>query len=1798
MTIDVQASPRDTIRRVFKFLVELERIRKKPPATLSVHPWHLDLATLPVHPALRVEMGDDEEGVGFRMEVRQPRIKPCPLPPPEVREILAPGWNDPLGLDRLLPDEERGWVAPGVLDAHRRWSEVRAAWCDEVRAAARTRQLFESLYEKVWTPIERESEAFEFLLTDGLFVGADRKGQPVRHPILAQPLEVFFDSDRGVLEVTETTSSARLLTPLLRSLPGVDGRRIQQAVAMLREDPPALHVREEVVEILPRLLNKLFPVTGLYSDLPLPPSALIRDDQVTLSPSPHLVLAKKSPGFEEAIKRFLVGLDDLEIVPQGLLRVVGSFADDGASAAGAEATHRGVPGQGDFDPVLTKEANADQVEILRRLDQHGTVLVQGPPGTGKTHTIANLLGHLLAHGKSVLVTSHAAKALRVVRQHVVEELRPLCVSVLDSDRGSRHQLEGAVNSIVEHFNRQDAAALRSSVKKLERRRTKLRKTVSTLRADLKDACAREQAKLVVAGKSRSPLEAGRWLAQHKADHGWIPGEVKAEQPPPLSQAELEALYATNSELPAEQEEAFRIGLPDPASFPPADKLETAWRVLDELTELDTDWGAEFWSGDTPGAAALSKLVERTQAVVRELEPLAGWAHGVVEAGLAGGSVRAPWVDLISSVESIAEQAKSTMPIVVDFAPESHLDWPLDEQLVVARELETEFSAGKRPSGLRLLWRPRWKQWLAGVLVNDHPVQTAAELEAATAVLELEKARQDLATRWSRLAPTVGGPELGSDSSSAPEGDLQPHVWTVRKALGWVDDGWHDLLAQLEDAGLDWNTVLDQIPPEPVPMPHLHRVTQSMRGALYNAVETRRRAQLQTELSAWLGVQAPRVVTLCHGADPSGVLGLILEAIESKDAAAYQSAVSRLMWLAEREVVAQRRHDLLDRLGAAAPRWAAAIRHRRAGHGADAAPGDIGPAWTWAQWSSALERHLALDPDVLQRQLTEAAADLRLVEREYAASLAWLAQKLRTTDIQMQSLTGWVDTVRKIGKGTGKRAPRLKREARTLLDGCRNAVPAWVMPMSRVVETYDLAETQFDVVIVDEASQLDVLGLVAFALGRQVVVVGDNEQVSPAAVGQDQDRVQALIDQYLGGVPNAHLYDGKTSVYDLARQSFGGRIRLREHFRCARPIIEFSNQLCYEGQITPLRDTSRSRLKPHIVSERVQGHRERKTNPPEALAAASLLVAMTRQPEYADCSMGVVSMLGTEQGLEIERLITKHMPLGEISRRRIVCGTSAQFQGDERDVMLMSLVAEPPEQGVHSKLDQDWYKQRLNVAASRARDQLWVVHSVDVDHFQTVDLRGRFLKYIEDPEGAIEGMGRMEAQADSPFEIAVGRRLINAGYRVEPQFPVGAFRIDLVVTGPSGARAAIECDGDRFHGPERLQDDLERQAILERMGWRFVRIRGGAFYRDPDSEMERVVARLSELDVEPGGAEAPETPADELVERVRGLAAELRAEWASADDQPEDAADEQQDQSGWEDAPGAGERVLPPRPDASQAPSRHAFAARSSRTSARGRSLQRAEREGRVLAAVDEEWRSRSELLERADIEEKHWIRTIQALMDQGRVERRGQKRGTRYRRRSETAPSPAPAGPGRPHLQRPGPPRPLVLQPPGNEELKQPNPPSPGPPPGASGQATPPLDQEPRRIPSPTKHSPAGSSAFGSRPGGRLSAALVAHDPRLAGEQCVACEGTTRLHIGRYGPFIRCRAAGCGTRWAVPLVELTRFVDHQDHFFCADCAGRLQVLYRDGSTVLKCRHCGLVEGWQALEARMERTDPNRSGDSR
>jgi very-short-patch-repair endonuclease len=267
-----------------------------------------------------------------------------------------------------------------------------------------------------------------------------------------------------------------------------------------------------------------------------------------------------------------------------------------------------------------------------------------------------------------------------------------------------------------------------------------------------------------------------------------------------------------------------------------------------------------------------------------------------------------------------------------------------------------------------------------------------------------------------------------------------------------------------------------------------------------------------------------------------------------------------------------------------------------------------------------------------------------------------------------------------------------------------------------------------------------------------------------------------------------------------------------------------------------------------------------------------------QPAYEGKTFGIISLLGEEQAFKIEKLLRSVLSPSVFTSRRLLCGNAAQFQGDERDVIFLSMV-DSADNGPLSMRDDDRFRKRFNVAASRAKDQMWLVHSLNHDtDLKKGDLRRRLIEHALNPTAGSSKLPQAERSADSEFEREVIRRLASARYQVQSQKRVGYFKIDILVEG-GGKRLAVECDGDRYHTLDNLADDMERQATLERLGWRFVRVRGSEFFRDPDQAMAAVFERLERLGVaKVSGSPQDVGPSSSLVQDVIKRAEYIRASW--------------------------------------------------------------------------------------------------------------------------------------------------------------------------------------------------------------------------------------------------------------------------------------------------------------------------------
>lgn len=1476
---------RTLLKGVFDFLEKFNEIRNPTILRVDQHEEHWWWSEIPNSHYVAVadfsDVAEDDRGSEDEddaiLTVRRPDLEEPPPPPGDLeRWVVAPDWKIPTreaSWVNTLEDPDDGLVRLSPEDESRlqQWKLARDEWADRVRKDFLAGRLFDWLWG-VHATLDREGEQYELVLGDGILSWSS-DGKTAQHPLLIQRLQIEFDSSLPAFVVREADRPPELYTALLSAL-SVDANAVRAVREDLAESRAHPLGSENTDSFLQRTAGRIHS-DGRFLGFREPPTPV---DYPQISRGPVLFLRARTLGFQTVIEAILEDLKNGGEIPESLEALVGVHQRVGTEEQPSDPFELGDE---TADVYLTKEANREQLEIARRLARYGAVLVQGPPGTGKTHTIANLIGHLLAQGKSVLVTSHTTKALRVLRDKVVPELQPLCVSVLDGDAESNQQLQQSVTEISRRLSSASEDQLQREAEQYRRERVETLREIQETRQRLLEAVQGEYTPIVLDGQEFLPLKAAEIVREGSGKHSWIPGRVLAGAPLPLSPAQVQRLYKLNGELSKRDEEYLSAQLPDPSELPPPELFRRELEKRKQLEPLGNNH-RELWKPTASRAQTeLQEFARQAREAYAPLRDAPAWYLAAFEDGLAGGEEKEPWLLLLADLKRLEESLRQRRHAQRTFAATLGSLDPLEVAPVID-EILARLRSGKGLRRFGLLTPGSWKTVLSQASVLGKPPASVDDFETLRRLVVPHIELNAVRPRWEVL--------LG------PYGEaLELDETAVGKLVERLEDALENrpqLIRATEDRGDALGFAIDAFFPDPDAGDYWSQVAAKVEGEL-EAVVGSEIARIEL---AQLGLQQQRLnerlSTYTGYSDPNHPVGSLGTALQAQDPDAYARAYEQLRSLVVQRSMATERNDLLVRLSEAAPDWAEAIRLRQPPHDWTEPPGDPQEAWTHAQLTRALDERRAQDPSELVTQIQRLRARLREQTAQLVDRLAWASLAKNTDHNARQALQSYVQLVRKIGRNRGRRAPRLRAAAREQMSQARSAVPVWIAPLARVAETFDPRSRRFDVVIIDEASQADVLGLIAWYLGKSIIVVGDDQQVTPDAVGIEADKMISLIDTYLHGTPTKNHFDANASVYELASVAFRGVVRLREHFRCVPSIISFSNRLCYGGDIVPLREEATAAVGPAVVPYRVDVPPAPDggggVNEAEARAVAALLLACSEQPEYDGLTFGVIALRGNHQSALIERLLRSALSPLEFQERSILCGSPPHFQGDERDVVFLSVVYGPPESPPHRLLGDpgERFKKRFNVATSRAKDQLWVVHSLDrATHLQTGDLRAELLSWAANPDATELRKADAAQKSDSEFEFAVAKRLIDAGYRIKQQYPVGGFRIDIVVEG-TASRLAVECDGDQFHSsPEQIREDLDRQALLERMGWEFHRIRGSDFYRDPDAAMARLFRRLERQGIEPLGAEQElvnESRWEELLERVKARAAEILQEWARSD----------------------------------------------------------------------------------------------------------------------------------------------------------------------------------------------------------------------------------------------------------------------------------------------------------------------------
>lgn len=1436
------------------------------------------------------------------------RIEKLEMPPcPPIPESLAPyatgDWRAPEWTPdwKALPDPAEHPESAELYETLADWLKIRGAWLEARGEILPNHALFERLQD-LRDHLSESNLRDECVIGTAVFTSnpdVTRAKNPVRWPLLVQPLVIELGSSRRNLPVIEVRRNGdedpRLLAEILAPFAedGVDLKAASRFEEWL-EDAGAdanLAGDESLSEALEKFSASLHPDCRFVPAGEELPEGSGEKPAFTLEASPVILIQPRPSGVRSAIRSIRKDIAEHRDVPAHLMEIVcpdvfPTLASGLTPTLSLEAKLAATAGE-DPDVLLAKPANPEQLAIAHEVEHNNVVLVQGPPGTGKTHTIANLLGHFLSQGKRVLVTSHTTKALSVVKDLLPKEIQPLCVTML----GDRKDLEQTSSELITRLTRLNVEDLEARIRALGLERHRLGTALADRRRRIFEQRRIEHEAVEFNGRRYTLTEIAKFLREAERLQALIPGEV-AEGPLPLSFRELLELYGTNGRWDAETARDLSGLLPGFELLPDANTMRgmnRRWRdvlaedagdvTIDERRSASGERLHAFMKGgETLLVAPESGISALTPAM--DLSPLTEtdeMKRLALSLGLADEGCREAFEQLERELAAANELA-----LAVDRAS------LLDSRTVVipdaidadAAMKAAEWFTANDPDGstgfLGRLFNKEAREAadaLAGVEVDGSRPASKEAFEAVALHARLKAAVKTVARTWDSLAERADAPAFATYGNNAVRTLFTRYGTSLSDTCIWWRRVFVPYIEGLLSAGIEAEGMKELLESAD-PLEAARRFATDVLAPVHTA--RHREAELHA-LREWQATESQKL----YAAAPACATARRLAAATLVDPDAWELEAERLRKLLEDQPLFARRTELLERLRAAAPEWANALEAGEPGFTTSNPSPEITNAWLYRQLERIYTRATAADLDALQSDAERLCADLREATAQLAVAKAWLAVKSRLSNGPALSNLFSLAAYMKRAVGRGRKSAAWRREVNRLLPACQQAVPVWIMMIQDALLNFSTA-SKFDVIVVDEASQADMTALPLLYMGKKVIVVGDDRQVTPLSVGTSEAAVDALCARHLEGrVKEPKLYDSRLSLYGLVQSMAFPAHMLVEHFRSVPEIIGWCSRLSYNGTIRPLRDASSSSLKPAVVPWRTRGTAgDNGVNEEEAQAVIRLLRAMIHDPAYDGKTFGIIPMRSVHgaQVNRIRRLLVENFDPREIERRRIHCGISAEFQGDERDVVILSLV-DSAAPGLPLRKETDgadgMMKKRWNVAVSRARDQLWLVHSFDpAAQLKPDDLRRSLFDWADGVMSGTIGAAEPFDLPDPEFTGQVLRALRKRGYRVEAGHDAGAWRLDMVVRA-RGRAAAIECDGSGREDEDAIRRDMERQTVLERAGWKFVRVRSADWFRRPEKTLERVCEALAALGIAPEPEDcAPQK--DLLLAHVRANVERLEA----------------------------------------------------------------------------------------------------------------------------------------------------------------------------------------------------------------------------------------------------------------------------------------------------------------------------------
>ena len=403
-----------------------------------------------------------------------------------------------------------------------------------------------------------------------------------------------------------------------------------------------------------------------------------------------------------------------------------------------------------------------------------------------------------------------------------------------------------------------------------------------------------------------------------------------------------------------------------------------------------------------------------------------------------------------------------------------------------------------------------------------------------------------------------------------------------------------------------------------------------------------------------------------------------------------------------------------------------------------------------------------------------------------------------------------------------------------------AFPCWCVTTYAVPGSLPMKPGLFDVAIIDEASQCDIASCFPILYrAKKAVIVGDDKQL-PHLSFLETAKEQSFMSKYEVADRYQLMWRFRTnSMFDIANYYSMHPALLDEHFRSLPPIINFSNREFYGNRIRVMRQNNpNDKILEivHVPDGKVDYDATRNLPEIEALVKRVHEIIVDNERENPDnpITIGIISPFRAQVEqlkISLSKVISDYM----MEKHKIEIGTAHTFQGDERDIILISWAF--ANNSFPQSLTFLQKPNLFNVAVTRAKNKM--INFVSKDFTDLPDgLFRSYLSYIKEYDEKHEKIINKELDENTyknSFEREVAETLRDLGYEIQAGVDLGGVNADILVNN----KFVIECDGLKDNIKSNMKN-MKKQAIIERCGFKVCRFS----YREWLKSNEACINRIS------------------------------------------------------------------------------------------------------------------------------------------------------------------------------------------------------------------------------------------------------------------------------------------------------------------------------------------------------------------